>query len=44
MHPGCPSTFHTDGRVDKVEKFLNENQKITISIAGKLHLSYGTYQ
>jgi hypothetical protein len=43
-HPGCPSTFHTDERVEKVYKIFNKNQKSTISIACRLHLSYGTYQ
>ena len=43
-HPGCPSTFNTDERVEKVDKILNKYQKSTISIAGRLHLSYGTYQ
>lgn len=43
-HPGCPSTFNTDERVEKVDKILNKNKKSTISIACRLHLSYGTYQ
>ncbi|XP_033212193.1 uncharacterized protein LOC117169795 [Belonocnema kinseyi] len=42
---GRPSTLKTDANVDKVQRMLSENRKLTIrELADDLHIAYGSVQ